>query len=111
MTTARDVCSVVKPRIRELAKKNERLVGLLAIEILLALYDQGEQGKWCVLVSVLSLTIHGLEQLNIRNANVRANLARALCRLNSDPRDSAGEQGHGADPGHQILCQLFGLGE
>lgn len=43
--TARAVCFVVKPRIRELARKDDRLVGLLAVEILLALYDQNEQGR------------------------------------------------------------------
>ena len=41
--TARTVCSAVKPRMRELASKDERLVGLLAVEILLALYDPTER--------------------------------------------------------------------
>lgn len=51
------------------------------------------------------LTFHVLEQqLNIRDPRVRANLASALVRLNPDRRNSA-------DPGQQILRQLFGLGE
>ncbi|KAG9309255.1 hypothetical protein JVU11DRAFT_10738 [Chiua virens] len=89
---ARHVCSAVKPRLRQLAKRKEGLVGLLAVEILLALYDPQEQQQ----------------QLNIRSANVRANLASALVRLQPERRNSGDETG-GMDPGQQILRRLFGL--
>ncbi|KAF8554223.1 hypothetical protein OG21DRAFT_1115422 [Imleria badia] len=90
---ARAVCSVVKPRFRELAGKDERLVGLLAVEILLALYDPNDQEQ----------------QLNIRDARVRANLAGALVRLTPERHDSGDEPGRGVDPGQLILRRLFGL--
>ena len=41
---ARVVCPTVKPRIRELASK-EGLVGLLAVEIFLVLYDPNDSGR------------------------------------------------------------------
>ena len=52
-----------------------------------------------------------LDQLNIRNAHVRANLASALIRLNPDRHDSADGQAPNEDPEQQVLRRLFGLGE
>ena len=101
----------MKPRIRELAGKDERLVGLLAVEILLALYDSNDRGRQHVVGLVFLLLTKVLDQLNTRDTHVRANLAGALVRLNPDSHDSADRQGRGIDPGHQILRHLFGLGE
>ncbi|KAF8552930.1 hypothetical protein OG21DRAFT_1325093 [Imleria badia] len=42
---ARVVCSVVMPRFREFASKDDRLVGLVAIKILLTLYDPNHRGR------------------------------------------------------------------
>ncbi|KAF8552014.1 hypothetical protein OG21DRAFT_1466371 [Imleria badia] len=89
---ARAVCSVVKPRIRELARQDERLVGLLAVQILLSLCDPNDQG-----------------QLNIRDAHVRANLSNALARLNPERHYSADGHSRNVDPGEQILRHIFGL--
>ena len=42
---AKSVCLVVRPRLKELAKMDKRLVGVLSIEILLVLCDASEQGR------------------------------------------------------------------
>ncbi|KAG8214236.1 hypothetical protein J3R82DRAFT_11044 [Butyriboletus roseoflavus] len=86
---ARSVCTLVKPRIRELAREDERLVGLIAVEILLALYDPGDQ-----------------DQLDIHDPRIRANLASALSHLNCNRHNAADGRD---DPGKQILHRLFGL--
>lgn len=66
----------------------------------------------CTFLDLCSrLTFHVLDQLNIRDAHVRANLATALVRLSPDRHDSADGQGHSVDPGQRILRDLFGLGE
>ena len=57
----------------------------------------------------LRLTFHDLDQLNIHNPRIRANLAGALARLNPNGHDSVNGQSHSVDPG--ILSRLFGLGE
>ena len=101
----------MRPKIRELARKKERLVGLLAVEILLALYNPGDRGRQHVSVLVFCSPTTAVERLDTRNAHVRANLAGALIRLNPDRHDSADGQGRGVDPGQQILRNLFGLGE
>lgn len=44
----------MKPRIRELARADDRLIGVLAVEILLALYNPRDQGKEYVLELVPS---------------------------------------------------------
>ncbi|KAN0091571.1 Uncharacterized alpha/beta hydrolase domain (DUF2235) domain containing protein [Tylopilus felleus] len=88
----RVVCSQVKPRIRKLASKNEHLVGLLAVEILFALYDRNDQG-----------------QLDFRDTHVRANLASALIRWETDRHGLADGQNPSVDPGKQILRDFFGL--
>ena len=107
------MCSAVKPRIRELAIKDERLVGPLAVEILLALYDGKEllTGTQHVFGHVFSLLTTVLEQLKLHNARFRANLACALVRLNPEKHNPADEQSHGPDSVQQILRRLFGLGE
>lgn len=101
----------MKPRIRKLASKKERLVGLLAVEILLALYDQTEQGRQFISEFCYFLLTNVLEQLNIRDPDVRANLARALFRLNTDRHGSGDEQACSKDHGRQIFRDLFGMGE
>ena len=108
---ARVVCSSVKPRIRELASK-EGLVGLLAVQVLLALYDENERCRSRFLDNRLLLLTNVLaQQLDMRNARVRANLASTLVRLNFGRQDSADGQGYSIDPGQQILRQVYGLGE
>ena len=101
----------MKPRLRELAGKDERLVGLLAVEVLFALYDSEEPGGQHVLDMCCLFLIKVLAQLDFRNAHVRANLAGALVRLNPGRRNSADGEGRGIDPGQQQLRRLFGLGE
>ncbi|KAG8214234.1 hypothetical protein J3R82DRAFT_11042 [Butyriboletus roseoflavus] len=91
---ARSVCTLVKPRIRELAREDERLVGLIAVEILLALYDPGDQV---------------LDQLDIHDPRIRANLASALVGLNPNRHNATDGEGRDVDPGQQILRRLFGL--
>ncbi|KAG9309257.1 hypothetical protein JVU11DRAFT_10740 [Chiua virens] len=120
---AKELCISVKPRLRELAKKAVGPVGSLAVEILLVLYDPNEQQ-----------TPNEQEQLDIRNANVRANLANVLVRLNPNiqgsgdssanlqvhlasplvrlkhgGRDSSDGSGDNVDPGQETLRRLFGL--
>ena len=52
-----------------------------------------------------------LDQINIRDGRIRANLAGALVRFNPEKHNSADEQSRGVDSGQQVLRQLFGLGE
>ena len=49
-------------------------------------------------------------QLNLRNGNVRANLAGALVRFTPDRHDSTDGEGRDVDPG-QVLGELFGVSE
>ncbi|KAF8134259.1 hypothetical protein EV363DRAFT_885151 [Boletus edulis] len=86
------MCTVVKPRIRVLATKRDGLVGHLAAEILLVLYDPD-----------------GQNQLDIHDTRARANLASALVRLNLEKHGSADDEGSSVDPRQQILRRLFGL--
>ncbi|KAG9309245.1 hypothetical protein JVU11DRAFT_10725 [Chiua virens] len=93
---AKDVCSAapIKHHLRELARKDEGLVGLLAVEVLLALYDPSEK-----------------EHLDCHDIHVRANLASAMVHLNHGGFDSAdGPSRRGGDAGQKILHRLFGLG-
>jgi hypothetical protein len=117
MPTARPLCFAVKPRIRELAGAPQLLmkrptwlpwigryarrdgVGLIAVEILLALYDRN--GRLLVLGLLLSFDVNLSDKLNIRDARVRENLASALVYLNPVR----------ADRGQQTLRRVFGLGK
>ena len=105
------MCSAVKPRIRELAGKQERLVGLRAVEILLALYDSNDPGRQHVFGPVLLFLTIVLDRLDFRHAHVRANLTGALVHLISGRHDSADGHGRGIGLGQQQLQRLFGLGE
>ncbi|KAG9309246.1 hypothetical protein JVU11DRAFT_10727 [Chiua virens] len=67
---ARRMCSAIKPRLNQLSKKDEGLVGVLAVEILLTL-DRSEK-----------------QNLNISNKNIRANLASALVLLHPERGNS-----------------------
>ncbi|KAG9319016.1 hypothetical protein JVU11DRAFT_1137, partial [Chiua virens] len=86
---ARRMCSAIKPRLNQLSKKDEGLVGVLAVKILLTL-DPSEK-----------------QNFNISNKNIRANLASALVLLHPERGNSVDK--HGADRGQQSLRQLFGL--
>lgn len=44
MSKARIACAALKPMLRELAGEREDLVGMLAVEALLALYDPNDEG-------------------------------------------------------------------
>ncbi|KIJ60018.1 hypothetical protein HYDPIDRAFT_190199 [Hydnomerulius pinastri MD-312] len=91
---ARGECVHVKPRLRELASTHKCLVGQLAVEVLLALYDP-EDPK-------------GRLETSLRDSSFRANLASALSRPNVDsPQDSGSNSS--ASEGDKALRQLFGL--
>ncbi|KAF8445043.1 hypothetical protein L210DRAFT_3060227 [Boletus edulis BED1] len=89
---ARAMCAVVKPGIRKLATMCEGLVGYLAAEILLVLYDPNDQNE-----------------LNIHDKRVRANIASALVRLSLEGHDSAAGEGSSIDHRQQLLRHFFGL--
>ena len=57
------------------------------------------------------LPIRCLDQLDIRNAHVQANLVSVLLRLNPDRHGSADGHAPNEDPEQQVLHRLFGLGE
>ncbi|KAG8214237.1 hypothetical protein J3R82DRAFT_11045 [Butyriboletus roseoflavus] len=90
---AQSVCAPVKTRLRQLAREDEGLVGLLAIELLLALYDPDDRNQLD--------TIH--------DSRMRAKLASALIHLNSDGHNAADGHGRSVDPIRQMLHRLYGF--
>ncbi|KAF9227030.1 hypothetical protein BS17DRAFT_442522 [Gyrodon lividus] len=93
-----DACAMVKPRLRELARQHKGLIGQMAVEALLELYNPAEEEQ-------LAESLH--------NSNVLANLTSTLNLLNIEiSQDSSSSSGHrNGRTSHQLLGQIFGLGQ
>lgn len=74
-STARIACDALKPRLRELAGEREDVVGMLAVEALLALYDPNEEGKSSMCLDFVPIT----------SSKAQNNLASASATRASEP--------------------------
>ncbi|KAF8554212.1 hypothetical protein OG21DRAFT_1522574 [Imleria badia] len=96
VVTLSRIQEALKPRLRELAGEREDLVGMLAAEALVALYNTNDE-----------------EHLNVglRNPNFRANIAGTLVRLNpnNSRTTTTTTTNSNARSGYEILRHLFSL--
>jgi hypothetical protein len=111
---------VLKPRLRQLAEKYQGRVGLLAVEVLLELYD-AEEGKTkegeqrfhrspFLVVTTVFVSEQAALIKRLLNNNFRANLAYVFNLLNvtDDRSPSSNRDG---EAGNHSLRELFGLGD